>query len=162
MGRAGIILAFTSKSGGERHCKDPLKRCGMASRSRQARSLKNSVCRLFRPPHLQALLRRVFSPDLQAFSQGSGWPRAMPCHVMASRAMPGHIFVCHAICLRVMPCHEYSMPCRVRIFLEKYFRKNIFRNLVPEFSWVQNMFRNLVRNICLSSAKSICLFSVCH
>ena len=49
----------------------------------------------------------------------SGWPRAMSCHVMASRAMPGHIFTCHAIFLRVMPCHEYSMPCHVRIFLEK-------------------------------------------
>ena len=43
----------------------------------------------------------------------------MPCHVMASRAMPGHIFACHAIFLRVMPCHDHSVPCRVRIFLEK-------------------------------------------
>ena len=49
----------------------------------------------------------------------SGWPGAMSCHVMASRAMPGHIFVCRAIVLRVMPCHEYSVSCRVRIFLEK-------------------------------------------
>ena len=44
----------------------------------------------------------------------AGWPRAMPCHVMASRAMPGHIFTCHAIFLRVMPCHKYSVPCRVK------------------------------------------------
>ena len=48
-----------------------------------------------------------------------GWPRAMPCHVMASRATPGHIFACHAIFLRVMPCHDHSVSCRVRIFLEK-------------------------------------------
>ena len=94
--------------------------------------------------------------------QSPGWPRAMSCHVMASRAMPGHISACHAIFLRVMPCHEYSMPCRVRIFWEKYLWKNIFRNLVPEFSWVQNIFRILVKNKCPSSAKSICYFSVCH
>ena len=41
----------------------------------------------------------------------------MPCHVMASRAMPGHILACHAIFLRVMPCHDHSMSCRVKIFL---------------------------------------------
>ena len=45
----------------------------------------------------------------------------MSCHVMASRAMPGHIFACHAIFLRVMPCHEYSMPCHVRIFWDFFF-----------------------------------------
>ena len=49
----------------------------------------------------------------------------VPCHVMASRAMPGHIFACHAIFLRVMPCHEYSMPCHVRIFWENVFLKNL-------------------------------------
>ena len=49
----------------------------------------------------------------------------VPCHVMASHAMPGHIFTCHAIFLRVMPCHEYSMPCHVRIFWENMFWKNI-------------------------------------
>ena len=49
----------------------------------------------------------------------------MSCHVMASRAMPGHIFTCHAIFLRVMPCHEYSMPCHVRIFRETFFFEKI-------------------------------------
>ena len=43
----------------------------------------------------------------------------MPCHVMASRAMPGYMFACHAIFLHVVPCHDHSVPCRVKIFLEK-------------------------------------------
>ena len=42
--------------------------------------------------------------------------RAIPCHVMASRAMPGHIFASHTICLlscrvmilRVMPRQDFS------------------------------------------------------
>ena len=49
----------------------------------------------------------------------------MSCHVMASRAMPGHIFACHAIFLRVMPCHN-GMPCQDflgKICLEEYFQE---------------------------------------
>ena len=43
----------------------------------------------------------------------------VPCHVMASRAMPGHMFACHAIFFRVMPCHDHSVPFHVRIFSGK-------------------------------------------
>ena len=59
-----------------------------------------------------------------------GWPRAMPCHVMASRAMPGHIFTCHAIFFRVMPCHKYSVPCRVKVF-DLGTNKNVFTGGLP-------------------------------
>merc|ERR1712023_454050 len=59
----------------------------------------------------------------------AGWPRAMSCHVMASRAMPGHIFACHAIFLSVMPCHEYSIPCHVSFFWDKYVLKNIKKDM---------------------------------
>ena len=62
----------------------------------------------------------------------------MSCHVMASRAMPGHIFTCHAIFLRVMPCHKYSMPCRVKIF-DLGTNKHVFtggcRPQTPCSSW---------------------------
>ena len=100
------------------------------------------------------------------------------CHVMASHAMPGHIFACHVLFLRVMPCHEYSMPCHVKTFLgtsffnikSGYMGENYFQEFgslcltCPQLvgTWVQNIFRNLVKNICPSSAKSICYFSVCH
>ena len=53
----------------------------------------------------------------------TGWPRAMPCHVMVPRAMPYFGMPCHAIFWRVMACHEYSMPCRVRIFWGKWILK---------------------------------------
>ena len=69
---------------------------------------------IFIPISRVALCHAGFSSNTEP-----GWPRAMSCHVMASRAMPGHIFACHAIFLRVMPCHDHSVPCRVRIFLEK-------------------------------------------
>ena len=36
----------------------------------------------------------------------------MPCHVMASRAMPGHIFASHAIFLRVMNVQWAFALCR--------------------------------------------------
>ena len=59
-------------------------------------------------------------------------------HVMASHAMPGHIFACHAIFLRVMPCHDHSVPCRVRIFPGKMapgffakISKNIYTSPLP-------------------------------
>ena len=66
----------------------------------------------------------------------------VPCHAMSWLHVP-----CQAIFLRVMPYFCVScrviMACRVRIFWEKYVWKNIFRILVPEFSWVQSFFRNL-------------------
>ena len=69
----------------------------------------------------------------------------MPCHaVMASRAMPGHIFACHAIFLRVMPCHKYSGPCHVRIFVLKMVHGLFGTYLQLVGTWVQNSFRNLV------------------
>ena len=53
----------------------------------------------------------------------AGWPRAMPCHVMAPRAMLYFGMPCHAIFWRVMACHEYFMPCRVRVFGGKWILK---------------------------------------
>ena len=67
----------------------------------------------------------------------TGWPRAMPCHVMASRAMPGHIFACHAIFLRVMPCHKYAISIRVTpchkytVFFLSWPKQTLFLKTIP-------------------------------
>ena len=57
----------------------------------------------------------ISSKEMKHFSSDTGWPHAMPCHVMVPCAMPYIGMPCHAIFWRVMACHEYFMPCRVRI-----------------------------------------------
>ena len=60
---------------------------------------------------------------------------------------------------------SFDTPSASGYMGEKYFQEfgPIFLTC-PQLvgTWVQNMFRNLVKNICRSSAKSICYFSVCH
>ena len=48
------------------------------------------------------------------------------------------------------------------ICLHFFMGEKYFQECAPNCSWVQNIFRILVKNKCPSSAKSICYFSVCH
>ena len=56
----------------------------------------------------------LLSSKLSFHTNITGWPRAMPCHVMVSRAMtyfgvPCHILACHCVpySFRVTPCQYF-------------------------------------------------------